>query len=209
MAITEITEITKTGTIPTPQQDRTITLVMITSGGIAAATPIAAAAPYEFYFDPRPEELTYTHPTRASVIQTLGGAWVDDFGEGIVDISLSGHTGWRANEQTLLTANAPKDGMEKAIELRTAFFETFHKERMAAAKAGKNPDDVVKMFFVDVLNTALWQVYPVSMQLRRNKTRPLLFQYQLRLLGLEPLLTGIDQINQVSQWPTLINGIPA
>jgi hypothetical protein len=65
------------------------------------------------------------------------------------------------------------------------------------------------MFFVDVLNTALWQVYPVSMQLRRNKTRPLLFQYQLRLLGLEPLLTGIDQINQVSQWPTLINGIPA
>lgn len=196
----DITQITKTGTIPTPQQDRTIVLVMMLSSG-----GVSNLAPYEFYFDPRPEELTYTHPTRASVIQTLGGAWVDDFGEGIVDITLSGHTGWRANDQTLTTINAPKDGMEKAIELRTAFFETFHKERMAAAKAGNNPDDSVKMFFVDVLNTALWQVYPVSMQLRRHKSRPLLYQYQLRLLGLDPYLEGADKINQVDQWATLIS----
>ncbi len=190
-----MTEITKTGKIPTPQKDRTIALVMMLNQG-----GFANLAPHEFYFDPRPEELTYTHPTRASVIQTLGGAWVDDFGEGIVDISLSGHTGWRANDQPLQTINPEKDGMQKAIELRTTFFETFHKERMAAAQAGNNPDDSVKMFFVDVLNSAVWQVYPVSMQLRRHKARPLLYQYQLRLLGLDPQLKGADHINEAPLW---------
>lgn len=189
----EMTEIKKTGKIPTPQQDRTIALVLMIE-----------KAHQEYYFEPRPEELTYTHPTRASVIQTLGGAWVDDFGEGIVDINLSGHTGWRANDQPTPTVDPPKDGMQKALELRTAFFETYHKERMAAAQSGLDPDQTVQLFFVDVLNTALWLVYPVSMQLRRHKSRPLLYMYQLRLLGLDPRLKGADQINQVAQWETLI-----
>lgn len=187
--IYEQKEITKTGTIPTPQKYLTISLAMMFSGLAGSGTP------YEFYFDPRPEELTYTHPTRASVIQTLGGAWVDDFGEGIVDISLSGHTGWRANEQPLTGGQAQKDGVQKAIELRTAFFETFHKQRMDAAKNGLDPDIAVQMFFIDVLNAALWKVYPVSMQLRRHKSRPLLYQYQLRLLGLEPRTQSGDKIN--------------
>lgn len=183
-----VTPITKTGTIPTPQKDLTISLTMMFGG-------LGVVVPYEFYFEPRPEELTYTHPTRASVIQTLGGAWVDDFGEGIVDINLSGHTGWRANDQPLTGGVAQKDGLQKALELRTAFFETFHKERMAAAKAGQDPDTAVQMFFIDVLNAALWKVYPVSMQLRRHKSRPLLYQYQLRMLALEPKTKGGDGIN--------------
>lgn len=175
--------ITKTGTVPTPQQDLTLSLVLLGS---------IINKPSEFYFDPRPEELTYTHPTRASVIQTLGGAWVDDFGEGIVDITLSGHTGWRANEAPLKNGVTQPDGMDKAMTLRTLFSETFHQLRLTAANSGIDPDDAVKLYFVDTLNKTHWQIYPVSFQLRRNKSRPLLYQYQLRMIGLDNLLANVS-----------------
>lgn len=174
--------ITKTGTVPTPQQDLTLSLVLLGNN----------LNPSEFYFDPRPEELTYTHPTRASVIQTLGGAWVDDFGEGIVDITLSGHTGWRANEAPLKNGVTQSDGMDKAMTLRALFSETFHQLRLTAANSGIDPDDAVKLYFVDALNKTHWQIYPVSFQLRRNKSRPLLYQYQLRMIGLDNLLANVS-----------------
>ena len=174
--------IEKTGTVPTPQKDLTISLVLLGKNLKAS----------EFYFDPRPEELTYTHPTRASVIQTLGGAWIDDFGEGIVDITLSGHTGWRANDVPLKNGVKQLDGMNKAIELRTLFSETFHQLRLTAANSGIDPDDAVKLYFVDILNKTHWQIYPVSFQLRRNKSRPLLYQYQLRMIGLDNLLANVS-----------------
>ena len=175
--------IKKTGTVPTTQKDLTLSLILLSNNNLNPTEFYT-----EFYFDPRPEELTYTHPTRASVIQTLGGAWVDDFGEGIVDITLSGHTGWRANEVPLKDGVKQPDGMDKAMTLRTLFSETFHQLRLAAANSGIDPDDAVKLYFVDILNKTNWQIYPVSFQLRRNKSRPLLYQYQLRMLGLDNLL---------------------
>ena len=179
--------ITKTGKTPTSQKEMPIALIMQGS-----FIPLA-----EYYFDLRPEELTYTHPTRASVIQTLGGAWVDDFGEGLVDIALSGHTGWRANDTPLPTAPSMLDGMEKVIELRRLFFEEFHQQRMAAAQSGIDPDDAVQMMFADALNMALYRVYPVSLQIRKHKSRPLLYQYQLRMLGLEKMNAAADTISRV------------
>lgn len=179
-------EITKTGKTPSSQKELPIALIM--QGSFIATT--------EYYFDLRPEELTYTHPTRASVIQTLGGAWVDDFGEGLVDIVLSGHTGWRANDTPLPIAPSMLDGMQKAIDLRRMFFEEYHQQRMAAAQSGIDPDDAVQMMFADALNMALYRVYPVSLQIRKHKTRPLLYQYQLRILGLEKMTSSADRINR-------------
>lgn len=182
MATYPATPITKTGSEPTLQKELTIALVMISNmGGMI-----------EYYFDLRPEELTYTHPTRATVVQTLGGAWVDDFGEGIVDIAMSGHTGWRANSVPLPIKAMPGDGMAKAFSLRKLCFEDFHQLRMAAAQDGIDPDEAVQMYFVDTLNKAFFKVYPVSLQIRKHKSRPLLYQYQLRMTGLAKMTNGAD-----------------
>ena len=43
----------------------------------------------------RPEELTRTDPSRINDTRTLGGAWSDNFGEGLSSLTISGHTGWR------------------------------------------------------------------------------------------------------------------
>jgi hypothetical protein len=139
----------------------------------ALTLTLPVGMPWGYVFWLRPEEVVYSHPTRASVVQTLGGAWVDDFGEGLVDITLSGHTGWHY-----------RVGGEPAFyALRNGCFQLYHQLRMAAADAGQDPDSV-QMLFVDTLHAAAYVVYPESLQTRKHKTRPLLYQYQLRLKGL-------------------------
>ena len=141
------------------------------------ALPFGMAWGYIFFM--RPEEVVYTHPTRATVVQTLGGAWVDDFGEGLVDITLSGHTGWRPGNTV--------GGEEAFYLLREGCFWLFHGMRMDAARSGRDPDQV-QMTLVDTLNLGVYKVYPVSMQTRKHRTSPLLYRYQLRLTALDRLL---------------------
>jgi hypothetical protein len=139
--------------------------------------PLGMAWGYIFFL--RPEEVTYTHPTRTTIVQTLGGAWVDDFGEGLVEITLSGHTGWRPGNTI--------GGEEAFLLLRNGCFQLYHQMRMQAAASGNDPD-TVRMIFVDTLHMTSYVVYPLSMQTRKNKAQPLLYKYQLRLTGLERLI---------------------
>lgn len=141
--------------------------------------PTAMAWGYIFFL--RPEEVIYHYPTRANVIQTLGGAWVDDFGEGLTEITLSGHTGWRRGELN------PLGGEEAFLMLRKGCFELYHALRAAAAAAGQDPD-TIEMLLVDTLHTTSYVVYPLSLQTRKHRQRALLYQYQVRLIGLRRLL---------------------
>lgn len=157
------------------------------SGILGGPANLASAAPlslplgmaWGYIFFLRPEEVVYNYPTRATVVQTLGGAWVDDFGEGLVDISLNGHTGWRPGHSI--------GGEEAFLLLRNGCFQLYHQMRMQAANSGQDPDNV-KMIFVDTLHMTSYVVYPVSMQTRKHRSQPLLFKYQLRLTGLERLI---------------------
>ena len=149
------------------------------AGRFPISLPGVMAWGYIFFL--RPEEIVYHHPTRASIVQTLGGAWADDFGEGLTEITLAGHTGWRRGEIN------PLGGEEAFLMLRKGCFELYHRLRGAAAEAGQDPD-TVQMLLVDALNTASYIVYPVSLQTRKHRQRSLLYQYQLRLIGLQRLL---------------------
>lgn len=126
----------------------------------------------------RPEEIQYTKPTRAALIHTLGGAWVDDWGEGVNEIQISGHTGYR-------TSAGP--GLLHMLNLRYMIFEGFHNRRMARAAAAQDVD-LVELYLVDTLNGTAGRVFPVSFQLRRHKSRPLLYLYQMRFWGLDRLI---------------------
>ena len=124
----------------------------------------------------RPEDLTRVDNSRLTTQQTLGGAWVDDFGPGIPSLTISGHTGWRRR----FGVDDERDGQERFRYLFENVFTRWHKLRNDAKKAGDNPDKV-RLVFADSLDQFAAVVAPVSFTLKRSKSRPLLCQYQISM----------------------------
>lgn len=129
-------------------------------------------APVEVPLIIRPEDLTRTDVSRMNVTQTLGGAFVDDFGPGVPTVQISGHTGWGAGDRP--------DGREAFFELHDNIFSQWHQKRADAVKNNLDPDKV-KLIFNDALDSFTWCVAPVNFVLRRSRSRPLLYQYQINL----------------------------
>ena len=126
----------------------------------------------------RPEELTRTDLTRATIQQTLGGAWADDFGPGLATINISGHTGWRGAQFST------SDGMDQFAKLKNQVFTEWHGRRNAAVKAGINPAKV-GLVFVDALDSTIDLVIPMNFTLRRSKSRPLLMQFNIAMTAIK------------------------
>ena len=133
----------------------------------------------------RPEELTRQEPSRITVLQTLGGAFVDDFGPGIAQITITGTTGWRGGFD--------EDGLGLFLRLRRQVFETWHARRKAARDAGRDPD-TVELIFTDELHGYSVVVVPMQFQLRRSKSRPLLAYYNIPMQVVRPSDTPISAL---------------
>lgn len=110
--------------------------------------------------------------------QTLGGAWADSFGEGLSQITIAGHTGWRGGQVA--------DGLALFSSLRAAVFKGWHEQRALNAKNLMDPN-LVELIFTDSLNGYSVVVSPGSFNLKRNKSRPLLAQYQINMMVLDNL----------------------
>lgn len=129
----------------------------------------------------RPEDLTRSEPSRATVHQTLGRditGWVDEFGAGLPSLNISGTTGWRFREGINM------DGEAAFHALNDLVMKDYHAAKQAAIDAGINPA-LVKLIFVDLLDNFTWSVVPTQFQLRRSKSRPLLFQYNISLQAID------------------------
>ncbi len=150
---------------PIPQRHRPIALSLLHNNALL----------WSHVFYPRPEEMTFSHPAAATVKPTLGGAWVDDFGKGIEQITIEGHTGWRGG------FGIP--GELKFLNLRKLIIDQYRDLRNVAVLAGQDPN-TVELLLLDTLNLYAAIVYPMDFQLKRNKNRPLLFIYQLKLIVL-------------------------
>jgi len=111
-------------------------------------------------------------PSRLTTNQTLGGAWVDSFGAGLPTIQISGTTGWGQGSRP--------DGEKQFDELYYRCFSSWHILRDKAVKIGKDPD-LVSLIFVDALDTVSWVVAPQNFVIKRNKSRPLLVQYNISM----------------------------
>jgi hypothetical protein len=153
--------------------------------------------PVELALVIRPEDLTRTEVSRMAVTQTLGGAYVDNFGEGVPTVQISGHTGWGAG-------NRP-DGRQAFFELHDQIFKQWHQQRAEAVEANLDPDKV-KLIFNDVLDSFTWVVAPQNFVLRRSRSRPLLSQYQISLsfvsYDVAETLSALDALKQKQ----LLNG---
>lgn len=156
----------------TPQKDRQISFVL--DDGMSLRTPV------QFFI--RPEELTRVEPSRLNTTQTLGGAWMDNFGPGLSTIQISGTTGWRMNP-------VGEDWETAFQRLRNEVFVEWHKLRKNKIEMGLNPD-TVKLIFADTLDDIAAVVAPQAFTLRRSKVRPLLMQYNINLTVVSNRLTG-------------------
>lgn len=165
---------------PIQQKTRPIALVLW-GGGVPAF----------HYFNVRPEDLHYEIPSRSNVHQTLGGAWVDDFGVGLKQITLSGTTGWRG---------AALPGELWFLTFRELVYELYFARRQQVANLGVDPD-TVRLFYVDTLNYLVCWVHPTEFHHERSRSHPLLHRYRIQLavvaeLGLLSMLNrGLSGIN--------------
>lgn len=133
----------------------------------------------------RPEDLTRNEPARATVYQTLGRGvqgWVDHFGEGMPSVTISGHTGWNFKPGLGL------DGFESFEKLNDLVVHQYPAAKQAAIDSGSDPAGV-KLLFVDLLDDFAWEVVPTQFVLRRSKSRPLLFQYNI---SMQAIRTSVD-----------------
>lgn len=133
----------------------------------------------------RPEDLTRQEPTRATVHQTLSpemSGWVDSFGEGLPSLTISGNTGWRFTEGTKL------DGEGSFMALNQLVQHDYSAARQKFIDGGLDPS-AVKLIFIDSLDNFAWSVVPTQFTLRRSKSRPLLFQYNI---ALQAISTNVD-----------------
>lgn len=169
-----------------------------------------------FTFPIKPEELTRAEPSRTSVVNSLGGAWVDAFGRGLATLTISGNTGWRDR-------NSGGDGIAQFTTLRDDFIHAWHDLRELKANAGIDPNEV-RLIFIDPLNgNYVADVVPVNFTLRRSKSQPLLLMYNIVLTvtndkasaplvsddfvgsindptaALESLNKSVDDINQIQE----------
>lgn len=159
------------GTPPPNQRFRPVGFRLTGGGPTATAT-----------FTLRPEELTRSEPSQATIQNTLGGAWADSWDRGIQTIRISGTTGWR---------EVGGGGGEAAFQnLRDTSFVAWHARRAALIAAGSDPN-AVELVFSDALDGFAVLVMPVNFTLRRSKQRPLLQMYSIELKVLADLAAPV------------------
>lgn len=131
-----------------------------------------------------PEELSYDRMERVNVVQTLGAPFVDDFGVGLPRLRLSGVTGWK-------TLPNGMDGHAAFQHLHRKIMDAYFKVRTRKLNGGQDPDSV-RLVVVNNVDGTAFDVVPGEFHLRRNRTRPLLYQYDLTM-------TVAEDLNQLSQ----------
>lgn len=154
---------------PTSQKSdvRPITFVADYASGMATKS---------FTLPIRPEDLTVNRPMRQTFHQTLDKrttGWVDEFGPGLPTVTIAGHTGWRPQSSGM-------DGIQSFDELSRFINEQYPALRQIAIDNGRDPA-VAKLILVDLLDNFAWEVAPTQFVLRRSKSRPLLYQYNITL----------------------------
>lgn len=162
---------------PINQESRPLIFALFNS----APSSLALAAPIITVFGQdvvKPEHIAYSRPARGTVTSTIGGAFLDDYGEGVGSISIEGHTGWRRGGLTQF----------KLIELT---FQEYLRRRAIASDGGGDPNSI-SLWLIDTLNLEASSVYPLEFVGSKTRTRPLLFNYRMRFTILTDLLAQAE-----------------
>lgn len=130
----------------------------------------------EVQFAINPEDYTQTVPNRVTVTQTKGGAWLDAWGAGVVEITIKGTTGVRG------TGTDIDEGYRRWRQLRALFTECLN-----AITNGEEVKDLIALY--NFTDNEYWYCYPSQggIELYRSKSRPHMYQYTVHLLGIREI----------------------
>lgn len=121
---------------------------------------------YKFLLNP--ESYTQQENGRVTVTQTKGGAFIESFGAAIVEIQISGTTGYKNG-----TGNA-ETGYQKFKDLRDTIKSVYD-----YVKDGSEIKDFLE--FYNYTDNEYYYTYPDKFKLLRNKQNPLLYKYDIHL----------------------------
>lgn len=147
----------------------------------------------------RPADLVRNEPMRVAVHQTLGrevAGWVDNYGLGLPSVTISGNTGWRVGGVSGM------DGAAAFERLNNVVMHEFAAMKQWRIQSGLDPAGC-KLLFVDMLDNFTWSVVAPQFELRRNRSNPLLYMYNIRL---QAISTDVDNPLQLLPFTGSVSG---
>lgn len=120
-----------------------------------------------------PQELSMQEPTRQTIINTIGGAYVDDFGRGLPTVTISGHTGWRL--KPMPDGTGLQDGWQAFKSLRNNIFRYFTDSKDPIRSFLRNP--YYQLRWYNWAHDEYYLIQPTEFDLQQSVSEPLLYQY--------------------------------
>lgn len=116
-----------------------------------------------------PSDMSFDEPPRINAVQTLGGAYITNFGRGLAQVTISGVTGFNAR---MNTAGVVMDGYTEWKALRDQVYR-YYVNTMSSQ---------VEMYWYNWEDDEYYKVVPLSFRLMRNKAEAKLYRYELRFI---------------------------
>ena len=125
-----------------------------------------------YKFNLNPEEYQMTEPNRVNLTQTIGGAWIDEFGAGVPMITFKGITGFKQP-----STGSPTYGWAKFEELRSIIKKVYNR-----VGQGQIVPSSKEMYFYNYTDGHYFVVTPVTFELMRSISRPHMYSYNVQLI---------------------------
>ena len=125
-----------------------------------------------------PEEYTQVEPAKVTLTQTKGGAWIDSWGAGIVEITIKGITGVKGH------TNSIDVGYQRFVQLRDLFRKVY-----SDVKDGEAIGDNKLIKFYNHTDNEFFYCYPKpnGIELYRSKSRPHIYQYSISMYAIKKI----------------------
>jgi hypothetical protein len=150
---------------------------------LSAATGglIGPAAAFAYYFRLSPDDFVDSRPARSTAVQTRGGIWIDDFGPGVREITMQGHTGFKKRREP--HSNATIDGKQSFTKLNS-LVETYRRERRKRFEDGRDPRLLIMVLEVPAdpdLQMSI-VIHPSLFRILRSNKDPLKYTYDFKFI---------------------------
>jgi hypothetical protein len=128
-----------------------------------------------------PEELIHDETARAEVTKTLGGAYIEEWGMDLPNVSLRGTTGYKKKVDG---GGHETDGYQAMKEFRNDVYRYFIEPD---GKIRQYLKDIYEMFYYNWEDGDYYRIQPLKFTLSRSKSRPLLYMYDFPFICLYPV----------------------
>ncbi|CAJ1315908.1 Glyco-hydro-38C domain-containing protein [Paenibacillus nuruki] len=121
-----------------------------------------------------PSDFNQDEQARGNIIQTLGGAYVQDFGLGLPTVTISGTTGYSIRSSA---EHKKMDGFEELTAFRSRIYRKFLQAN----------DPQHSLYWYNWEDDEYYEIQPQDFRVQRSKSEPTLYRYEFRFTCLRRL----------------------